>query len=96
MVQSSQDAAGQSPFRGIQVLEPEQHVPSVKTPTPAVEVEVRAFYYDKQAQVYKQVEGPTLVDTAKGGFLVDPFDPTRDDPPFETFKELPSGASGGE
>jgi len=49
---------------------------------------VRAFYYDKQAQVYKQVEGPTLVDTAKGGFQVNEFDPTRDDPPFETFKGL--------
>ena len=29
------------------------------------------------------------VDTAKGGFVVDPFDPARTCPPYDTFKVLP-------
>ena len=50
------------------------------------------FYYDAKAKVYKQVEGPTLVDTAKGGFVVDPFDPTpaASASPYDTFKALPT------
>lgn len=98
----TQDTAGggHSHFRGKHVLEPEQGVPCVKTPTPAIEEEVRlqvfAFYYDDQAKVYILLEGPTregatLVDTAREGFVVAEFDPAA--PRYYNrykFEELPN------
>jgi len=57
--------------------------------TDAHTLEVRVFYYDAETELYKLVEGPLLVDTAKGGFVVDPFDPARTCPPYDTFKVLP-------
>ena len=57
--------------------------------TDAHAYEVSVFYHDAKTELYKLVEGPLLVDTAKGGFVVDRFDPARTSPPYDTFKVLP-------
>ena len=88
----TQAQAGEESFHGIQRLKPGQKVDYIKAPANANAMRVIVFYYDAKAEVYKQVEGPTLVDTAKGGFVVDPFDPTpaASASPYETFKSLPT------
>ena len=52
-------------------------------------VEVSVFYFDPKTKLLNLVEGPSLVDTAQGGFVVKPFDPARTAPPHETFEVLP-------
>lgn len=88
----TQAQAGEESFHGIQRLKPGQKVDYIKAPANANAMRAIVFYYDAKAKVYKQVEGPTLVDTAKGGFVVDPFDPTPAAyaSPYDTFKALPT------
>ena len=51
-------------------------------------VEVSVFYFDPKTKLWNWVEGPSLVDTAQGGFVVKSFDPART-APYETFEVLP-------
>ena len=69
-------------------LAPGEHKDNVEAPSDAEKLHLCVIYHDEKKELYKLVEGPRLVDTAKGGFEVDPFDPDETSPPCKTFKEF--------
>ena len=48
------------------------------------------FYFDAKTKLYNRVEGPELMDTAKGGWVVKSFDPARAEP-YDTFTQVLPG-----
>ena len=74
---------------GMERVGPGEHKENVEAPPDAPKLNIWVFYYDAKTELYKLVEGPRLVDTAKGGLEVDPFDPDETSPPYKTFKDLP-------
>ena len=83
----SQNGTGSSPFKRV-ALAPGEHKDNVEAPSDAEKLHLCVIYHDEKKELYKLVEGPLLVDTAKGGFEVDPFDPDETSPPYKTFKEF--------
>ena len=74
---------------GMARVGPGEHNKNVEAPSDAEKLDVWVFYYVAKMELYKLVEGPLLVDTAKGGLEVDSFDPDETSPPYPTFKDLP-------
>jgi len=83
----SQNGTGGSPFKRV-ALAPGEHKDNVEAPSDAEKLHLCVIYHDEKKELYKLVEGPLLVDTAKGGFEVDPFDPDETSRPYKTFKEF--------
>ena len=67
---------------------PGEYKDNVEAPPGSQKLSVCVFYHDAKKKLYKLMEGPELVDTARGGFEVDDFDPDETSAPYPTFKDL--------
>ena len=84
---AAQPATAAKPRFNLIELKPAENEPYIPVPANVDLVQVTVFYYEDKKKVWKRVEGPTDVDTAKGSFCVKEFDPDHAKPPY--FKELP-------